>query len=436
MGLIDECGWYESDCGRLLGLVLLDRVDGDYQGAILGRDLKERFRWVEGTDFFPDPEAATAAMRAKAPEVLANLERERIQGDEHGPAVDFFAPAVPKERLDPAFAELREGEGFSAARELLTSLMRWHEDIDGNFVAQFQTTGFDARILELYVFALLVENGFSLSREHAAPDFDGRDSIGPIAIEVTSANPTRDAAGNVVPPPKPETAEERLAYLKKYMPIKFGSALTSKLRKRYWTLEHVAGKPFAIAIQDFHAPNSMGRARTGLSIYLYGMDHDWHYDADGTLVIEPREVTEHRWGDKVIPSGFFRQPESEHVSAVLFNSSATLPKFNRLGHLAGFGSRRVKMIRVGTALNPDPNAAEPLRFVHDLDDPDYDESWSEGLDVFHNPNARIPLKAEHFPTASHHYLQPDGQVRTTRLVEVFHPLGSVTQVLIPNDEAE
>lgn len=136
-----------------------------------------------------------------------------------------------------------------------------------------------------------------------------------------------------------------------------------------------------------------------------------------------------------IPSGFFDQEGAEHVSAVLFNNSATLPKFNRMGFVAGFGSRRVQMVRTGKALNPDPNAAEPFPFTIAVDEV-YQESWSEGLDIFHNPHAFHPLDPRHFPTAMHHHLQSDGQVLSRRLVEGFHPLGSVTSIVVPMHDDE
>jgi hypothetical protein len=41
-------------------------------------------------------------------------------------------------------------------------MMRWYEDADGNFVEQFQTTGFNARLWELYLFTTLVETGYGL----------------------------------------------------------------------------------------------------------------------------------------------------------------------------------------------------------------------------------------------------------------------------------
>ncbi len=50
-------------------------------------------------------------------------------------------------------------------------MMRWYEDIDGNFVEQFQTTGFNARVWELYLFAALTEANLRLERPDPAPDF-------------------------------------------------------------------------------------------------------------------------------------------------------------------------------------------------------------------------------------------------------------------------
>lgn len=432
MWILEEGAWFESEDGRLLGVVVRDKTDGDFLGIYLAKDRAERFRQISQTDtFFDTPDDAAAALIAGAPALSARLEVERRQGDDHREAVDFFELEVPRERLHPSFATLHDSEGFSPARELIGAMMRWYEDVDGNFIEQFQTTAFDARLLELYVYALLVENGFSISRDHAAPDFLAEDVIGTIAVEVTTANPTQDRQGNAQPPPAVTSVEEHREYLKQYIPTKFAGTLTKKLAKAYWTQPHVAGKPLVFAIQDFHAPGSMTFARTGLIIYLYGYDHAAHRDADGRLVVVATKVAEHRWGHKTVASGFFDLPSAEHVSAVLFNTAATLPKFNRIGYVAGFGSRRIRMIRSGTIWNPDPDAAEPIPFSVRVDDPDYDEAWTEGLDVFHNPHAAIPLNPEHFPSAVHHFLQPDGNINSVPAGNLLHPLASWTQILSP-----
>ena len=48
---------------------------------------------------------------------------------------------------------LTSEERYSPARELVAAMMRFHEDAYGNFVEQFQTTGFDPRLWEFDLFA-------------------------------------------------------------------------------------------------------------------------------------------------------------------------------------------------------------------------------------------------------------------------------------------
>ena len=95
-----------------------------------------------------------------------------------------------------------------------------------------------------------------------------------------------------------------------------------------------------------------------------------------------------------------------------------------MGLLAGFGSKRLRLVRIGTAVNHDPNATEPIKFRHLVNDPDYDETWCEGLDVWHNPKAKYPIDPHLLPGAAHYHLLPDGQIES--LVPDWHPLGSIT----------
>jgi hypothetical protein len=95
------------------------------------------------------------------------------QGDERGRPLNFFEPVIERQRFNPSFAAIREGKGYSPARELMSAMMYCYEDPDGNFVEQFQSTGFDARLWELYIFATLTELGYAFDRAHAAPDFPG-----------------------------------------------------------------------------------------------------------------------------------------------------------------------------------------------------------------------------------------------------------------------
>ncbi|HMN75971.1 MAG TPA: hypothetical protein PKC97_07885 [Burkholderiaceae bacterium] len=425
----EEVRWLQAHDEAILIVVIRDIIDGDYSAMLLARDLKERYRWVEMTKFFGTVDEAVAAAPEVVERIYADFGKQRSQGDEKGKPIDFFSPVVPANKLNRDFAVISSLEGYSPAVELMKPMMRWYEDADGNFVEQFQTTGFDARLWELYLFAVLVEAGYIFDKSMAMPDFCARSALGELFVEATTVNPSRNASGELVPPPPQDTKEQIDAFQKQYMPIRYAGPLTAKLGKKYWEREHVKGRPLLLAIQDFHAPMSMLSSRTALPIYLYGRVWDWEKLADGKLVITPKQVEQHVWGAKSVASGFFNLPGSENISAVVANASATISKFNRMGVLAGFGSKRVRLVRKGTAANPDPNSELPEVFVHDVNAPDYSETWIEGMDVFHNPNAAVPLHPAALPGAAHHWLRGDGQLESR--VPRWQPFASTTQIFVP-----
>jgi hypothetical protein len=421
----EEVGWFEYGEAQALGLLLLDRTDGDYGGLVLQRDRKGRFRAGGGSGPFRESARHAAIALRCAIETVALAGNEGEQDDEVGAPIDFFAPRVAAQRFHPSFRNLLELETWSPAREIIEPMMRWYEDVDGNFIEQFQSTGFDARVWELYLFAAFVEMGYRMDRSQAVPDFACEALDHAFCVEATTVGPTRDKQGNIIPPPPRDTSEQQRVFLREYMPIKYAGPLTTKLGKRYWEKPNVAGKPLLLAIADFHAPRSMTETRSGLPVYLYGLDYTWQHDAFGRLHIQPMKVKQHEFGGKKpVPSGFFGLPGAEHVSAVLFSNSGTLSKFNRMGLLTGFGSSRVRMARQGFAMDTNPNAAMPRPFLHQVHEPGYSETWCEGLEVHHNPRALVPLPLHALPGAVHHRLRTDDQTVTTG--PEWQPLSSVT----------
>ena len=422
----NEVRWLQAHDEDILIVVIQDKTDGDYSALLLAKDLRERYRWVGDTPFLESVEAVLARVPAVVEEIHANLDAERAQGDEKGKPVDFFTPIVAPEKTNPQFATIASFEGYSPAVDLIKPMMRWYEDADGNFVEQFQTTGFDTRLWELYLFAALVESGYVFDRTKPMPDFSARSAFAKLCLEATTVNPSRDATGAIVPPPVIETQEQFEAFDRHYMPIRFAGPLTAKLAKKYWEKEHVQGVPLVFAIQDFHAPGSMTISSSALPIYLYGRFWTASEDAAGAPTVTLLE--KHVWGSKTVPSGFFALPGSENVSAVLTNPSATISKFNRMGVLAGFGSNRVRLHRTGVATNNEAGAAEPVQFSMDVNAPDYRETWMEGMDVFHNPKAKVALHPMMLPGAAHHFLREDGQIES--LIPKWHPMGSFTHIAI------
>lgn len=429
----EELAYFEAADGSILGLLIRDRTDGDYAGVAFGRDAKLRFRWTSATDFQESPELAQEALTKLMTKLLDEPEEFHHQGDERGEPVDFFTPMHPPEVLHPDFQQVASDIGFFPARGIIEPLMRWHEDLDGNFVEQFQSTAFDQRIWELYLFATLIELGFSLDATHAVPDFVATCLFGSIAVEAVTVGPTRQGA-ETVPPPPLETEQQMDAYLRDYMPIKFGSPLFSKLRKKYWEKQQISGVPLVFAIADFSSPGSLIHTQSALERYLYGYSFDAARDEQGRDEVRPKKIIEHRWGDKVVPSGFFELPDSEHVSAVISTTAGTISKFNRMGILAGFDAGNVLMTRTGTVVDPDPEARAPLLFKAIVNAKGYHESWVEGLNVYHNPRAIIPLEERLIPGAAHHHCDSEGNWTTS--APRFHPLASSTEILGGVDVAE
>lgn len=422
-----ELRWLEFADERVLATLIVD-FDGEFSGIIMARDMRERYRWINMTTYSQSPAEALVATEERVREILPRLDEERDQGDEEGSAVDFFSPVRPPKRLHPDFVRLAGTEGLTPARGIIEPMMRWYKDVDGNFIEQFQTTGFDSRIWELYIFAVLTEVGYTFDRSVPVPDFLARGLLGELVIEATTVNPSLDPRGRPVPDPPTDTPEQMHAYAHEYMPIRYAGPLTTKLAKRYWERPNVRGKPFVLAIQDFHVSMSMIWSRAGLPIYLYGYDHVAERNADGSLTIVPSKVSVHRWGSKQIPSGFFMLQDAENVSAVMFNNSATISKFKRIGFVAGFGSRRVTLIQRGIAIDLDPNASEPKAFERVVDE-NYSESWMEGMDIYHNPRAKHPLDPSMLPGAAHHHLRDDEQIETA--APGWQPLSSFTTIIVP-----
>lgn len=410
---IEDIEWYATDDERLLGVLVHDLHDHDFGWVILGRDEQLRFRAVD----VGHSESTVVSARQK---LFANLQiqqnnpdEEFYQYDSTALPFDLFKLAAPEQNLSLYFKTLQNEERYSPAREIIRAMMYFYGDLDGNFIQQFQTTGFDARLWELYLFATFTELGFAPQNTDSVPDFIFSGPFGSFGVEATSINQGAQVQF-------PQSKEQLINYIENYIPIRIARVLKRKLEREnpYWLLPEMAGLPFVIAVQDFHLPGAMRMILPAMTEYVYGFRQDME---DFSQI---KNIQEHNWENLRERSGFFNFPGAENVSAIIINPQGTLPKFNRMGFLAGFGNRRVKMTRTGVATDPADDSPRP--FKHDVSDPLYDETWVEGMVVLHNPNARIPLLPDLIPGARHEFLQPTG--RTMSLVPSFHPLFSATSI--------
>lgn len=335
----------------------------------------------------------------------------------------LFIPVVDKEKLNNIFLDINKYTIYEPARRMIDKLYKEFDDPYGNFAEQFQTTGFDARTWELYLYTYFFYSGYKINRDFDRPDFIiGKDGID-VAIEATTANFSTKLGNRKFEELSPS---ERIDYLNNELPIRFGSSLFTKLQKHYWELEQCKNKPLVIAIEAFFNEESLLFSSSSLQQYLYGIKQYPTWDKNSNLIINNEHINEHVYKDKNIPSGFFYLPETENISAILFSNSGSFPKFNRIGYQKGYYSTLIKMFREGTCYNYDSNAAKPMNFIYDLDSPPIEESWGQGLVVCYNPNAKIPLPKDYFIDASQAYME--NETLYNDIPKPFFPFSSRTYV--------
>ena len=385
----EEQEWYTDDNENVLGVVILDKPDQDWLYVILGRDEVARFRAIDQDINFKTVAEARTALTQKMEEYARAGENMFPQGldQKNQKTFQIFEPLLSQKLLHQDFIVLAESNGYSPAREILKEIAYTFVDTDGNYIQQFQTNGFDARLWELYLYAVLHEMDYEIDRSYQAPDYMARNIVGQIVLEATTANAA---------PPLLDMEARKLKdiQLEDYVAIRLGSPLFSKLNKRYWDQAHVKGHPFILAVADFRRHETLSFCAPYLMHYLYGIRQN--ETADGGTY---SPIKKHTFEGKTIPSGFFNLPDAENISAVLFSDSGTIAKFNRMGRVAGFGDPSIIMARVGERFSRrDSERPEAFRV---LVDEQYQERWSEGIWIFHNPQAKHPLPMESFSDVAH-----------------------------------
>tara|TARA_B110000196_G_scaffold217278_1_gene186580 strand:+ start:2212 stop:3543 length:1332 start_codon:yes stop_codon:yes gene_type:complete len=390
----EDIEWYSNDNNAVLGTILLDKIDNDYVAMVLGRDEAGVFRCMDAKVSIQTIAEAREILLAKVNKHSKDGAEEFPQGVITRKKNMIFEYVEKKEPMADDYKLLSELDLFSPAKELIAEIAYSFEDPDGNYIEQFQSTGFNSRMWELYLYALFHELDFTINRDFNAPDYVLEKEGVRLCVEAVTVNPSQHKMNE----PEPKTHEEIEKLLKDYMPIKYGSPLFSKLRKKYWEKEHVKGTPLLIAIHDFHQKDSMIWSRRALEKYLYGAERENHF-GENEIIQKVTLIAEHKWNDKVIPSNFFALDDAKNISAVIHSNQATIGKFLRMGYLAEFGRRDIDIKFSGQCIQN--NNQIPVGFDFTVTDDSYSELWSDSITIYHNPSALTPLDPALFPGVAH-----------------------------------
>ncbi len=369
---------YASDDGLSFGAVLRDEADGRFGFMCMRRRVDDVWAAIEEDGGIRDFDQTTAA-----------LSRAIRDGGPREPLPPGIRSRAPLHKLGPkgasaVFNMLRRRDHQGAAWALNQVYLAL-PDPDPNWTTDCQTSNFHTRLFEAYLLACFREQGRLVLQNHASPDFEISNLAGQSAwIEAVTANAAAYDHVGAAPLPAPADPVERQTGV---AAERFAKTLRSKLQRGYDQLAHVAGKPFAIAIADFHAPSSMTWTREALPAYLYGK-HAVVAERDGVRVAveRPNPVL---LGAAAIAAGLFCDQKYSGLAAVLFTNAATIAKFNRMGFLAGAGrDQGVRITRTGILFDRTPGALEPIDF--DLDGtPDAAPISEDWLNVFEGEAAQM-----------------------------------------------
>jgi hypothetical protein len=389
---------WSSESGRAVAAVTRSDRDGVFGVLVLRR--REDQVWATVRD---QRDLSTLAEARSLAETELRVDRPAMPPP---PGTRRRPPLFDLKRRKPTgLFELLRTVSHHQAACMLNHLYLALPSPDPNWASDCQTENFHARMWEAILLGCLREQGLLVAQPERNPDFRIENRKGEVAwIEAVTANPEkRYEHVNAWPTVQPSDPEE---LFRGAAALRFAKSLGNKLDRRYDQLSHVAGKPFALAIADFHAPGSMVWSREALIGYLYGLIATTTTVA-GRRVALAREVHE-LLDESRFPAGLFRNANREELSAVIFTNACTVAKLNRVPVSAGAAVPGLRYVRCGRFFDRTPGALEGIPFCLDVAGEGYRrlwpqryEPWSAELEVFHNPFARYPLPQALLPEATH-----------------------------------
>ncbi|GAA0884568.1 hypothetical protein GCM10009120_31660 [Sphingobacterium siyangense subsp. cladoniae] len=400
LALAEEIEYYVNSSGGILGIILKDNFDKDFSIVVLSRDESRQYKAISIKVDLPTLENAREILTVE-------MAKDHIIFHNDSKFFDVFKQINKPQQEHPHFRLLRESASHSSAKEAIKEVSYHYKDIDGNFIDQFQSiNGFDARLWELYLYCFFREQLFSFNRNHEAPDYLVEKGDAKIAVEAVVISRKNTDFG----PKIPKTSEEMNKLLINEIPIMVSNVIYSKAKKKYWEKEHVKGIPFALAIADFHDAGSMVWTFEAFLTALYGIRPKMQKDSNEKMyqVLENVSFFTKNNGTE-IPAGMFLQKDYENISAVIYNPTATLSKFNRIGRQAGLGTFETSLIWIAAFHDHTPGALLP-KMAQLIIDENFCEPWSGGANVFHNPNAVQPIDPHLFDGGVAHYHFREGKI--------------------------
>lgn len=354
--------------------------------------------------------------------------------------MDLFTPLVTENKLHPLFKRIRSEKSYEPTIKVING---WSEGLLGRkkevkkFIIEFQTT-FNSSLWELYLNKSFIDLGFKIDYSKESPDFHLIHSTGKlINIEAVTANSELNQNDEYYSSSslKKSAKISRDDFLNQSAIKLIGKIkdkrdlFTGKDNKKhpYSSLMHVNGNPFVVAIAPFDNLLSYNQNNIAINIVLYG-------------IMKNKNISHilNRNGKK-IDVGIFTNDSYKEISAVIFSTTGMFGKAvvqagsssfiqatkYREFKLSEFIEKEGinKLGRSHTQLN-NKSEVYSLRLqlgnvvfgsdTYLYDSSHHTETHLDGLHIYYNPFAQIPLNKNFF--SAHELTQNDYDIQSGQMI--------------------
>ncbi|EPH6541339.1 hypothetical protein ACS1XA_002597 [Escherichia coli] len=370
--------------------------------------------------------------------------------------MDLFSTKIARNKLNHNFKTIYTDPKLAPVRAVIQSWGRGLLERSGEqtkFINEFQTT-FNSSMWELYLNEMFIRLGYSVDYTKDSPDFCVSTPLGyKFNVEaMVSDKPHKPPVSEIFS----EAKFKHQSTLKLLGKIKDKRDLFTGINGKkfpYSTMEHVIGKPFVLALAPFDSDLSLTQNNTIINRVLFGIEEPTMRDlVNGrqrrVLSIKKNEDTE-------IPLGIFTNDSYKEISAIVFSTTGTFGKAivqSRVDRYVRYTRFRALDVNVFIAnegmknegshtrkLGPDHYVTTKRQFYNNevvgadivmCRTRDYKETHFDGLHVYYNPYASVPLDKNVFfpPEITHNFYDiendtpdqrhPDGALVSRQVFEI------------------
>ncbi len=377
--------------------------------------------------------------------------------------MDLFTPRFKKDRLHPYFKRLILNKVYKSSIDIILSWakgMSSRKKEETKFINEFQTT-FNSSLWELYLNKAFKELNFEIDYNKESPDFHLIHPSGRIVnVEAVTSNHrlantkeyyTDEYYKNFINEKDDEQKTESIIKLIGKIKDKRDLFVGKDGKKfPYSSLDHVKNKPFVIAIAPFDNHLSYMQNNTLINQVLYGVLPPEVEDMNNTASKKITHVINNN--GKRIDLGIFTNESYKEISAVIFSTTGTFGKvlvqsnlsnafvrstrfriddlneyIYKFGH--AFGQTKISLSETHDVIvNRMP--IDNVVFGSDMhlcDITEHKESHLDGLHIYYNPYAEIPLDDDLFN--SYEITQNYYDINTKEMIPIHNDNSLVSRQL-------